>query len=42
LYIFLIPHFFRHQTMDKFQKYNSFNTWKQQLHGAIVPSFDAK
>jgi hypothetical protein len=25
-YIFLIPQFLRHQTMDKVQKYNSFNT----------------
>jgi hypothetical protein len=24
-YIFLIPQFLRHQTMDKVQKYNSFN-----------------
>jgi hypothetical protein len=26
LYIFLIPQFLRHQTMDKVQKHNSFNT----------------
>jgi len=25
-YIFLIPQFLRHQTMDKVQKHNSFNT----------------
>jgi hypothetical protein len=26
VYIFLIPQFLRHQTMDKVQKHNSFNS----------------
>jgi len=30
-YIFLIPQFLRHQTMDKVQKYNSFNAIHQHL-----------